>query len=64
MPASNIVGNAPPFFASVDSLIGVEVEETLKRIDSRLVTKWKEPYSHTWGYAKSRVAIILFRGTH
>ena len=29
-----------PFFASVDGLLGVEATETLKRLSSRLDTKW------------------------
>ena len=33
-----------PFVASVDGLLGVKVTATLKRIASRLATKWKQPY--------------------
>ena len=36
-----------PFVDSVDGLIRVKVEATLKRLPSRLAKKWKEPYSHT-----------------
>ena len=39
--------NFTPFVASVDGLIRVEVEATLKCLSSRLAKKWKEPYSHT-----------------
>ena len=46
-----------PFVASVDGLLGVEATATLKRIASRLATKWRQPYSKTCGYVKSRVAI-------
>ena len=53
-----------PFFASVDGILGVEATATLKRIASRLATKWKQPYSMTCGYVKSRVAITLVRATH
>ena len=53
-----------PFVASVDGLLGVEATATLKRIASRLATKWKQPYSKTCGYIKSRVAITLVRATH
>ena len=53
-----------PFIVSADVLLGVESEATLKRTTSRLVTKWKESYSHTCGYTKSRVAITLIRATH
>ena len=53
-----------PFFDSVDGLLGVEATATLKRIASRLATKWKQPYSKTCGYVKSRVAITLVRATH
>ena len=46
------------FFASVDGLLVVEAEVTLKCISSRLATKWKESYSHTCGYMNSRVKSI------
>ena len=53
-----------PFVASVDQLLGVEATAILKRIASRLATKWRQPYSKTCGYVKSRVAITLVRATH
>ena len=34
-----------PFVASIDGLLGVEATATLKRIASRLATKWGQPYS-------------------
>ena len=39
----------PPFAASVDGLLGVEVTDTLKIISTRLATKWRQPYSKTFG---------------
>ena len=56
--------NFSPFFDSFDGLLGVEAMATLKRIASRLATKWRQPYSKTCGYVKSRVAITLVRATH
>ena len=53
-----------PFVASVDKLLEVEATTTLKRIASRLSTKWKQPYSKTYGYFKIRVAITLVHTTH
>ena len=53
-----------PFIASVDGLLGVEATATLKRLASRLATKWKQSYSKTCGYVKSRIVITLVRGTH
>ena len=53
-----------PFVSSVDGLLGVEAMATLKRIASRLATKWKQSYSKTCGYVKSRIAITLVRVTH
>ena len=53
-----------PFVASVDGLLGVEATATLKRIACRLATKWKQYYSETCGYVKSRIAITLVRATH
>ena len=53
-----------PFFASVYGLLGVEAMATLKRIASRLATKWKQSYSKTCGYVKSRISITLVRATH
>ena len=44
--------------------MGMEATATLKRISSRLATKWRQPYSKTCGYVKSRVAITLVRATH
>ena len=52
------------FVASVDGLLGVEATATLKRLASRLATKWKQSYSKTCGYVKSRIAITLVRATH
>ena len=52
------------FVASVDGLLGVEATATLKRIASRLASKWKQTYSKTCGYVKSRIAITLVRATH
>ena len=40
------------------------MKATLKRINSSLAQKWKEPYSCTCGYVKSRVAITFVRTTH
>ena len=53
-----------PFVASVDGLIGMETKATLKRIASRLSSKWRQSYSKTCGYVKSRIAITLVRATH
>ena len=50
-----------PFFALVDGMMGVEATATLKRIASRLDTKWKQSYSKTCRYVKSRIAITLVR---
>ena len=44
--------NFTTFVASVESLIRVKAEATLKHIASRLMTKWKEPYSWICGYMK------------
>ena len=38
-----------PFVASVDKLLRVEAMAALKRIASRLATKWKQSYSKTCG---------------
>ena len=53
-----------PFVASVDGLLEVEGTETLKRLASRLATKWRQPYSKTCGYVNSSIAITLVRATH
>ena len=53
-----------PFFALVDGLLGVEATATLKRVASRLATKWRQPYSKTCGYVKIRFVITLVRATH
>ena len=54
----------PPFLISVESLIVMEFEATLKHIARHVAIKWKQPYSRTCGYVKSSVAIILVRATH
>ena len=56
--------NFTPFVASVDSLLRIEAAVTLKCIVSRLPKKWKEPFSRTCRYMKSRVAITIVRATH
>ena len=53
-----------PFVASVYGILGVNAEVTLKRIASRLSQNWKEPYSRTCGYVKSRVEITLVQAIH
>ena len=53
-----------PFVTLVDGLQGVEATDTLKRIASRLATKWNQSYSKTCEYVKSRIAITLVRATH
>ena len=53
-----------PFVASVDGLMGVEAMADLKRIASRLATKWWQPYYRTCRYVKSSVSITLIRTTH
>ena len=53
-----------PFVANVDGLLGVDATATLKILDSRLATKWKQHHSKTCGYVKSRIAITLVRTTH
>ena len=53
-----------PFLASVYGLLGVETTVNLKRIASHLATKWRQTYSKTCGYVKSRVTITLVRATH
>ena len=52
------------FIASFDGLLGVEATAALKRIPSCLTKKWRQPYSRTCGYVKSRVSITLVRATH
>ena len=52
------------FATSVDGLLGVDAAATLKIITSYLTTKWRQTYSRTCGYVKSRVAITLVRATH
>ena len=52
------------FVDSVDVLLGVEERATLKRIASRLAQKWQQPYSITYGYVKSRIAITFVQATN
>ena len=52
------------YVASVDWLLGVETTATLKRLASLLATKWKQSYSKTCRYVKSRIAITLVQSMH
>ena len=52
------------FTTFVYGLLGFEAEAALKRIASRPVQKWQEPYSRTCGCVKSIVSITLVRATH
>ena len=56
--------NFSPFVALMDGRLGLEATATLKRLASRLATKWKNSHSKTCGYVKSRIAITLVRATH
>ena len=53
-----------PFVASIAGILVVEASATLKRIASRLGTKWWQPYSRTCGYVTSRITITLVQATH
>ena len=53
-----------PFVTSVDGQLGVEAMTSLKRISSRLASKWRQSYSKMCGYIKRRIAITLVRATH
>ena len=53
-----------PYVASVDRYLGVEATANLKRIASRLATKWRQPYSKICVYVNSRVVITLVHATH
>ena len=53
-----------PFFVSVDSLLGTEVEATLKILVSCLATKWQQTYSETFAYVCGMFAIIVVQATH
>ena len=47
-----------PFVVLVGGILGVEATATLKRLASRLATKWKQPYSKMCGHVNSRIAIL------
>ena len=53
-----------PLVVLVEGLLGLEATATQKRIASRLATKWKQSYSKTCGYVKSRIVITLVYTTH
>ena len=38
------------FVIYIDRMLGTETEAILKRLYSRLATKWRQPYSQTRGY--------------
>ena len=45
-------------------MLGTEREVMLKRLNIRLATKWRQPYSQTCGYVLIRVDITMVRYTH
>ena len=53
----------PPFF-SEDSLICTKAEAILKRLTSRLATKWRKPYYRACGYVRNRISITIVGATH
>ena len=53
-----------PFVMLVGGFMGEKATETLKRLATRLATKWWQLYSKTCGYVKSRISITLVRATH
>ena len=53
-----------PFIVSVYMLMGVGVEDTLKRISISLAEKFQQLYPRTCGYVKSRIVITFVRATH
>ena len=61
---SSVMSPVPLIALTVDGILGVEAEATLKRIAICLVTNWWQTYSRTCGYVKSRTAITLVRATH
>ena len=56
--------NFSSFFVSVDGILVMEAEETLKSTASHLNTNWKQTYSRMYGYVKSRMAITMVQATH
>ena len=48
----------------VEAEAEAEAEAPLKRIDTRLATKWHQLCSRICGYVKSRIAITLVQVTH
>ena len=61
---NNLLFFFSPFVASMDGLLGVEATATLKRLASRLATKWNKSYSKMSGYVNSMIEITLMPATH
>ena len=53
-----------PLVASIDVILGVEVGAALKMLVILIAKKWRQPYSRTCGYFKSRISITLVRASH
>ena len=53
-----------PFIVSVDSLLEDEAVAVLRKLASRLASRWDQPYSQTMGYVRSRMALAIVRATH
>ena len=53
-----------PLFRLCGRTAGGEGDGYPERLASRLATKWKQSYSKTCGYVKSRIAITLVGATH
>ena len=54
----------PPFFTSLDGILGVEGVDNLKRIAIYLSKNWRQPYSRRCSYVKCSIAISLVQDTN
>ena len=50
-----------PLVFSVDGQRGMEANAAINRLASLLATKWKQPFSHTCGFVRSRLSVALAR---
>ena len=50
-----------PFVVSCEGIIGREAKNFMKRLSMRLAEKWKQPYSQTVSFVRTRFYIALVR---
>jgi hypothetical protein len=52
-----------PFVTSIDGALGPEAKSFMRRLDEKLATKWKMPYSRVVSWTRTRLSFAILRAT-